>query len=369
MNITNVLSRTKLVAVEKNELEQISHYIYAIVFPIIFLFGIVGNLFSSIIFSVTKLNHTSCGIYFLLLAIFDSTALLGGLHHCLTIGYHVQVNNANYCRIRNFLLYMSMDMASWMIVAVSVDRCLKVKLPIQARVHATRLLAIKIACGITAVFVLKNVHLLTVFIGDFTDDAADNCDPNPAYPTYMFFFKNIWPWIDLTTYALLPFIIVTVCNVLIIHDQYKRRLKLRKRNLDVTLISLLLVSSISLILCNLPITVLAVIYPYISISYDTSAVYDDVAFAFDLLRLPSYISLTLNFYLYYYTSILFRQQTISLFRRLCRLQSRSGQIELPNRIYSCRMGQVNKLDSFDEGEDDQPSPIASITGNGLAPDS
>ncbi|CAF0845696.1 unnamed protein product [Adineta ricciae] len=363
MNRTNSSSRSTFVVVDKSVLEQISHYIYAIVFPLVFLSGLIGNLFSSIVFSVTKLNQTSCGIYFLILALFDSSALIGGLHHCLTIGYHVQVRNANYCRVRNFLLYMSMDMASWMVVAISVDRYLKVKFPIKARMYATRKLAMVVSGIIAVIFIVKNAHLLTSFIGDFTANAADNCDPNPDHPKYMFFFKNIWPWIDLTTYALLPFVIVTVCNILIIYDQYTRRLKLRKRHLDLSLITLLLASSISLILCNLPITILAVIYPYISISYDTNEIYDSVAFTFDLLRLPSYVSLALNFYLYYYTSILFRQQTVRLFRRLFRSKSKTCDIELPNRIYTFENRCVNRMDSFDELEEDQQSPVPSITGS------
>jgi hypothetical protein len=363
MNITDLSSRTTFVVVKQNGLEEASRYIYAAIFPIIFILGIVGNLFSSIIFSITKLNHTSCGIYFLLLAICDSLALIGGLHHCLTIGYHVAVPNASYCRARNFFLYTSMDITSWMVVAISLDRYLKVKFPIKARMYATRKLSIIVSCIVTSIFIGKNVHLLTTFIGDFTDDAADNCDPNPDYPSYMFFFKNIWPWIDLTTYSLLPFIIVAVCNAFIIHDQYKRRLKLRKRNLDLSLITLLLVSSISLIVCNLPITILAVIYPYISISYDTNEMYDGVAFAFDLLRLPSYASLALNFYLYYYTSILFRQQTVLLFRRVFRIQTKSNDIELPNRIYTHDNRSLEQLDSIDETDVYQQSPAPSLNGS------
>ena len=190
MNVTNILSKSTFVVVKQNQLEEASHYIYAIVFPIIFTLGLIGNLFSSIIFSITKLNLTSCGIYFLLLAVFDFLALIGGLHHCLTIGYHVEIRSAGYCRARNFLLYASMDMASWMVVAISVDRYLKVKFPIKARMYATRKLAIIVSSVIAVIFIMKNVHLLTAFIGDFTDDAADNCDPNPDYPNYMFFFQK-----------------------------------------------------------------------------------------------------------------------------------------------------------------------------------
>jgi hypothetical protein len=338
---------------------------YAIIFPVIFILGLLGNLLSSIIFAFTKHNQTSCGIYFLLLAIFDTLALIGGIHHCLTIGYHIPVPNAIYCRARNFFLYMSMDMASWMVVAISVDRYFKMKFPIKARMYTTRKLSIIISCVIIIIFIIKNFHLLTVFIGDFTADAVDNCNPNPDYPNYVFFFKNIWPWIDLVTYALLPFIIVVFCNIFIIRDQYKRRLKLRKRNLDRSLISLLLVSSISFFICNLPITLLAVIYPYISVSYDTKDLYDDVAFAFDILRLPSYGSLAFNFYLYYYTSNSFRQQTIILYRRICCKEIRTDDIELPTRIY---INENSRPGSFEESDDDQRTSIPSLTGRSFIED-
>jgi hypothetical protein len=351
-------------SVEKQEhLEEISHYIYAIVYPVGFLLGIIGNLFSSLLFSVTKLNRTSCGIYFLLLAISDSIALIGGLHHCLTIGYHVRVQNASYCRARNFLLYTSMDMASWMVVAISVDRYLKAKFPIKARIYCTQKLAMIVSCVITVLFILKNFHLATVFIGDSTDDAADYCDPNPDYPTYVLFFKNVWPWIELFTFAVAPFLIVVICNAFIIHDQYNRRVKLRKRNLDRSLVTLLLASSISLILCNLPISILTVIYPYISLSYDTNQSYDKVAFAFDILRLPSYGSLALNFYLYYYTSILFRQQSVLLFKRIFRIQSKTNDIELSDRVYTDQSRFDQRLYSVEESDDFQETPAPSLTGS------
>ena len=362
MTISDLSLRRALVVTQQNKLEQSSHYIYAILFPIIFIFGIIGNLFSSIIFSITKLNHTSCGIYFLVLAIFDSVALIGGLHHCLTIGYHIEISSAVYCRARNFLLYTSMDMTSWMVVAISIDRYLKVKFPIKARIYATRKLAIIVSCILTITFIIKNVHLSTMFIGDFTDDASDKCDPNPNYQSYLFFFKNIWPWIDLITYALLPFIIVTICNGFIIFDQYKRRFKLRKRALDLSLIRLLLVSAISLIVCNLPVTVLAAIYPYISMSFDTNEVYDGVAFAFDLLRLPSYASLAFNFYLYYYTSSLFRQQAILLFRRLFRQEIQTNNFELNNRIYTNENQYLDRFNlSFNDSDKDEIFSVPSLT--------
>ncbi|CAF0757535.1 unnamed protein product [Rotaria sp. Silwood1] len=285
-----------------NEYEEIIRYIYMIIYPIIFIIGIIGNLLSSLIFSITDLSQTSCGIYFLLLAIYDSIGLLGGLHHCLILGYHISIPNATYCRARNFLAYTSIDMVSWMIVAISVDRYVKVKFPIHARIYCTKKLTVIVACILMTILILKNIHLATVFIGDFTDNAADNCDPNPDYPTYVKFFENVWPWIDLTTFVLLPFIIVTSCNIFIIKYQYKRHLKFGLRNLDRSIIRFLLISSISLIICNFPVSITIVIYPYISKNNAKNDHNDKVVFVFNLLRLPAYASLAFNFYLYYYSS-------------------------------------------------------------------
>ncbi|CAF1662826.1 unnamed protein product, partial [Didymodactylos carnosus] len=185
---------------------------------------------------------------------------------------------AAYCRARNFIFYTSADLSSWMIVSISIDRFLKVKSPIKSRKYCTRKLAIIISSILFIIFLAKNVHLSTPFIGDFSPDAADTCDPDKKYPSYIYFFHNVWPWIDLITFALIPFILISISNIFIIVDQYKRRLKLRKRNLDLSLITLLLTCSGTFIICNLPITVLGVIYQYISKSFDTKSNYDNTAF-------------------------------------------------------------------------------------------
>lgn len=309
----------------QNRLEEIIQYMYMIIYPIIFIVGLIGNLLSSLLFSTTELYQTSCAVYFFLLAIFDSLALIGGLHHCLVIGYHVEVPNATYCRARTFISYVSMDMASWMVVAISVDRFYKVKFPLQARIYCTRKLTIIISCVVAMVLILKNIHLSTKFIGDFSSDDADHCEPNPDYPRYVTFFRKTWPWIDLAMFVLLPFIIITSCNVFIIYNQYKRRIQFGHRNLDRSLIKFLLISSISFIICNFPIAITSVIYPYVSQNHGQKDYYDEVAFAFDLLRLPSYASLALNFYLYYYSSSLFRQQAILLFKRVFRVSIKPDQ--------------------------------------------
>jgi len=326
--VTDIQSASTLASRMPKDLEEIIHYIYMIIYPIIFIVGLIGNLLSSLLFSATELYQTSCAIYFLLLAISDSIALIGGLHHCLTIGYRIEVPNAAYCRARNFLVYTSMDMASWIVVAISVDRFYKVKYPLQARIYCTRKLTIIVSCILTIILILKNVHLSTKFIGDFTDDAADNCDPNPAYPTYVSFFNKTWPWIDLATFALLPFIIITSCNIFIIYSLYRRRLKFGQRNLDRSLINFLLISSILFIICNFPVSITLVIYPYISSNYSKKEHYDEVAFVFDILRLPSYLSLALNFYLYYYSSSIFRQQAVLLFKRIFRIETKPDETHI-----------------------------------------
>ena len=301
-----------------DELEQTIRYLYMIFYPILFLVGLVGNVLSSLLFSITDLSHSSCAIYFILLAVSNTLALIGGLHHCLTIGYDVLVRNAVYCRVRNLLLYTAMDEASWMIVALSLDRLFRVKCPMRARIYCTRKLTIIVCSICTAILVLKNAHLSTVFIGDLSNDTDDHCNPNPNYPGYVFFFRTIWPWIDLTTFALLPFMIVTLSDSLIIYDRYKSGLKFGHRNLDRSLVKFLLISSLTFIFCNFPFAITIALYPYISSTHAKDDRYDQAAFMFDFLRLFSYASLALTFYLYYYSSSIFRQQAIHLCQRICR---------------------------------------------------
>ena len=313
MNLT--LSNDQSSIIFYHNLEKISQYLYMIIYPMIFLVGLIGNLLSILLFSLTELNQNSCGIFFLLLALSSLLALIGGLHHCLTIGYHTRIPNAFYCRFRNFLLYTSMDVASWMVVALSVDRLYRIKYPFHVRVYCTRKLTIIVSAIIVGILILKNAHLFTFFIGDFTEGASDNCDPNPNYPTYMFFFETIWPWIDLTTFALCPCLIVLISNGFILYNRHQRRLKFGHRNLDRSLMKFLLINSILFLVCNFPVAVILVIYPYVSKANRTNDHYDRMDFLFDFLRLLSYTTLALNFYLYYYSSSIFRHQTTQLFHR------------------------------------------------------
>lgn len=331
----------------QNQLEYTIQYVYMIVYPIIFIIGLVGNLISSLLFSITELGETSCAVYFLVLAISDSVALISGFHYSLTIGYHLPVSSATYCRVRNFLSYTSVDLASWMVVAISVDRFYKVKWPLRAHVYCTRKLTMIVSSVLIGLLALKNVHLATKFIGDFSINAADNCDPNPDYPGYVWFFQTVWPWIDLAVFAILPFAIVTSSNIFIIYNQYRRRLKFGYQKLDCSLIKLLLISSISFILCNFPISIAIVVFPYVSQHFTEKTHYDGVNFTFDLLRIPSYASLALNFYFYYYSSGIFRQQALLLFKRIFQMVISIG--EFIRRTINVRNKQI-------EGELDTPGP-------------
>ena len=347
--INDMQSNSTVTPYVQSQLEDIIQYAYMIIYPIIFTVGLIGNLLSSLLFSTTELYQTSCAVYFFLLSIFDSLALIGGLHHCFVIGYHLQIPNAIYCRARSFISYVAMDMASWMVVAISVDRFYKVKFPLQARIYCTRKLTIIVSCVIATVLTLKNIHLATQFIGDFSNNDTDYCYPNSDYPKYVHFFQKIWPWIDLSIFVLIPFIIITFCNAFIIYNQHRRRMKFGHRNLDRSLIHFLLISSILFIICNFPISITMVILPYISKTHNQKDYYDGVSFAFDILRLPSYASLALNFYLYYYSSSIFRQQAILVFKRLLRIPIKPDQNRIQmnetNRIRSSKQSNSNE-DSF-----------------------
>ena len=334
-----------------SEFKHFTQYSYMIIYPIIFFVGLIGNLLSILLFTITELSQTSCGLYFLLLALSSIFALLGGFHHCLTIGYNIQVPNAAYCRTRNILLYTSMDVASWMIVALSLDRLYRVICPIHARIFGTRKLSAIVAGTLIVILTLKNAHLSTSFIGDFTDDATDNCDPNPAYPAYVFFFQNVWPWIDLATFALVPFLVLTISNSLIVYIRYQQRLRFGHRTLDRSLMKFLLISSMSFLCCNFPVAITLVIYPFVSPKHHLKNDYDAVAFVLDILRLLSYATLASNFYFYYYSSSIFRQQASRLFNRLRQRPTNTNTIRR-NTIDADQVtpssGQLNPAEERDE---------------------
>jgi hypothetical protein len=311
--------------------ETLSSKIFLSICPLLLLFGTFTNIFSLLVLSRKRMRKHSTYVYLAILSVFDLMPLwLGMIRDYLAHGYGIYIKSAWLCKLHSFLFYFTLDVSSWILVAVSLDRFFAITFIFS---NYTRKKLIKIAskpkfvCSFICIFFfVLNLHFVyyveidhekqlehsgssaliqhkeSIELNDFlnkfkhiyennnntklgyfhitnlnqiehlndalvlnsnsiieTDDLK-TYDPkslknfplmvlntrkkSPSSdlsnnlkrtigvfdeyfycvidefenPTYVNFFVNVWPFIDLSMYAILPFCIMFVCNIAIIRN-------------------------------------------------------------------------------------------------------------------------------------------------------
>jgi hypothetical protein len=180
---------------------------------------------------------------------------IGLIRDYLAHGYCIYISATWLCRLHSFLFYFALDFSSWILVAVSIDRFLAITFVFSSYTRNILLKVFsnpKLVCSIIGLCLFfLNLHFLfyiesvdsnpislennfTIFSIYFGDDKLVNNDSyfsisvsgeysscvinEYKHPIYSNFFQNTWPYIDLSAYAIAPFIIMAVCNVAIIKN-------------------------------------------------------------------------------------------------------------------------------------------------------
>jgi hypothetical protein len=316
--------------------DTMSSKIFLSICPLLLLFGTFTNIFSLLVLSRKRMRKHSTYVYLAILSVIDLMALwLGITRDYLAHGYGIYIKSALLCKIHSFLFYFTLDLSSWILVAVSLDRFFAITFIFSAY---TRKLLLKIAgkpkfiCSILCgFFFILNLHFVffveldagkqqidvwpaeakatrlldvsevmdklklaaanqdtsggdksklfsyyyansrkmkfdhAIYASNSIIEFNDNINNNqsaapivlvmPGYPsssggggksesekssrrhsigvfdeyfycvmdeaknpTYVRFFVNIWPFIDLSMYAILPFCIMFLCNIAIIKN-------------------------------------------------------------------------------------------------------------------------------------------------------
>ena len=199
-------------------------------FAVVCLFvGSVGNSLSFIVFTQKQLRRYSTFRYLAYLAIIDLIVLYLGLGNIILRDYFlfdIRVQSLFLCKFHTFLTYVSTQLSSWILTIVSIDRaiaCTVIRL--NRRICRARS-ADRIFLAMCIAVSLINSHIL-LFMGSqrskpslsMNNQTMFNehiivCTHNTS-STYFKFFEKPYNIIDLLSYVLIPFIIMTVCASII----------------------------------------------------------------------------------------------------------------------------------------------------------
>ena len=124
-----------------------------------------------------------------------------------------------------FLLYVSGVLSAWTLVAMTTQRAVCVLFPHRANVLCTVGKSKAIVVSMVVFIAAIHTHFLYGFHSAI-DEGHKECT---AVKDYMPFFYEIWTWVDMFIFSLLPWLCLAVSNSLLV---WKLKLSLREAKLN-----------------------------------------------------------------------------------------------------------------------------------------
>jgi hypothetical protein len=286
-------------------------YFVKYIFPIAILtFGLIGNTLGIIVFLKKDLKNIGPKRTYIYLFSSDSFFLVQIIVTYLQYGYGLNFATLSdfSCKLWNFCNYSFATVSSYLIVYISMERCVSLIQPawrFTLRKRKSQLIWYLFFIFACMVYYLPaGLYFKIISLSDngiFTT-TCDFVDTNA---------QLLISYMDLIARAIVPFSLMIICSVTLIYSLFKSRLRvvenfLAEENQTFYRELRLSVSSLSLniiyIATQLPISITIFQEEYYS------------NFIYELSFYLFYFSYAINFYIILATNSLFRSRFISLFR-------------------------------------------------------
>lgn len=305
--------------------------------PVIFLIGLVGNTLSLVVFMSKNMRKLSASIYLAALSMSDLMALIfyvlpEWLKHGLpSLPGHPSAIFLQYngtCQIMLYLQYIARFLSSWFVVFFTIERFIGVCFPLRRRDICDPKSASRVVLG--AIIVASAGCVFKPILSG--SHKAINGDPLCASDKDHQYVSFILDSIFGVTITLIPFVLITVLNLLIIRKLVRRNRRHRKIRIvtEESIIRLeftfiLLAISICFVSFNLPYfavwcnrywtyrktSSLDTISPAIIDRHDDHI--GDLDEILHVTRTIFYTNYCINFFLYSVTGAYFRKELKHLF--------------------------------------------------------
>ncbi|CAF0845540.1 unnamed protein product [Adineta steineri] len=297
--------------------------------PIIACLGIIGGTLSCLVFRRKALRKKSCSIYFLFLALADLLVMICWLIHFVLPTYNIQILILSnfFCKAFVFAMYLGFDLANYILTACSIDRAVSILFPIGSRQFCRRQVAYTITFVLFIIHTLLNSHIFYGFIvksaNSTLNTSIQHCHYRSDSDAYQKFFLAYDSYIEVIKTNVIPFIIMSICNLIIIirvcrssssvnlsngKTNSKTTKSKRKYEKDRQLTFMLLGSAIAFLVLTLPTEINDIIRSYSSENHVNEKKYLLSAILVSLAQL----NYAIHFYIYTLTGEVFRQQLVKL---------------------------------------------------------
>ena len=301
--------------------------LWKVIPPIIIVWGTIGKILTFLVL-IRQRKLSSTAMFLLVLALSDLLTLyLGPLRNWIKFTWEIDVRylSESGCKAQLYLTYCSMQISSWMLVAVTLERTLSVIRPHKVRLCCTSTRAALIIVGII-VFILGFSMVVPI---TNTLYGLNNQKCSPSSLEYRQFRDNIFVWMDLAMTYAVPCALLLIGNIIIVVQLYRSRSKQRKMSSSKTgrrstqSVSVLMICLCVIFLLTMtPLHVFLIISPsrmdYVFELYKTDPFaawdyYQSLLFVQAIVTFVGYTNSAFNFILYVFSGTKFRAELMALF--------------------------------------------------------
>ncbi|KAL4220195.1 hypothetical protein ACF0H5_020603 [Mactra antiquata] len=310
---------------------KITYYLWIIFGGFLIVFGTAGNILSLLVLNRERDAKSSTYILLSALAICDLSTLIFGLgRHLLREIFEIEIRviHNSICKLHLYIIYVLIPVATWILVIVTMERALSVWKPlIVKKICNIRSSYIVLVITIMSV-VFLNCHIL-VYSGLVIEPINYNSTEfevgyycsfySKVDETYLYFLVNIWPYVEACYKFIIPFVILLVCNVIII-TAIRRSLRFQQnsnatagRNASQTRLNVMIVFlSMSFFILVAPLNTFIAIGFYFhprELNYSDVYMKAEYDMVLVIMTLLYYSNNAINFLLYVLWGDKFRQHT------------------------------------------------------------
>ena len=306
--------------------------IFVFSIPFILLWGVIGNIFSFIVFSRNKFRVTFFSVYFRVLAFTDTFTLLFIINDFPAAYFNEDIQNSSYitCKMFYYFIYSISPVSAWILVVVSFDRMLNIIRPNQYLFMKKKKLQIVI-CSV--IFLYNTIYYIPQAIyKEYQIQANLSNSSEIVYKCIGLNEEKIVDWMDLFNSTIIPFILMIIFTSITVKRLFKSRSKasievngkIKNRDVKFALTSISL--NIFFFIFNLPVCIFHVVTHYIVLEdADFSLLNIIILFCF-------YLNFGIVFYVNFFTNPLFKNELL-IFLHFKKVKSRLSTNANVNRQF------------------------------------
>ncbi|GFR68095.1 thyrotropin-releasing hormone receptor [Elysia marginata] len=227
------LDPTRLSARDKL-LEDINEWLKIYYSMFLITAGTLLNILSILTLSRKSFRRSTTSVYLRFLAVVDLFVLYNGLGRHFISGafrYNIRHLSEAFCKFNQWTTSFGPDISAWILVAVTGERVLSIVRPHSVRLMCTKFTARVTILGIVLALMATNLPLVFFYGYSQVYDKSTNSTwtKKCILVRSVRFVDEIWYWLDLAKFVLLPSVLLTTSNIVIVSAIARRHRNLSSR--------------------------------------------------------------------------------------------------------------------------------------------